>query len=86
MMTSGGVVPGGRPRTVVCTMAVTWAQRSLDVGLWAEENLDDADPVYRLRLNVLDVVHRDGDAALGVGDNTVRHVLRAQTRRSSTPR
>ena len=24
-MTSGGVVPGGRPRTVVCTIAVTWA-------------------------------------------------------------
>ena len=23
-MISGGVVPGGRPRTVVCTIAVTW--------------------------------------------------------------
>ena len=49
-------------------------QRSLNVGLRPEEDLDHAHAVDRLRLDVLDVVDRDGDAALGVGDDAVGHV------------
>ena len=49
-------------------------QRRLDVGLRPEKNLDDADAGDRLRFDVLDVVDRDGNATLGVGDDAVGHV------------
>ncbi len=39
-----------------------------------KENLDDADAVHRLRLDVLNVVDRHRHAALGVGDDAVGHV------------
>ncbi len=85
-MTSGGVVPGGRPRSVTCTMRRHLGQRGLNIRFRPEEDLDHADAVDRLRLDVLDVVDRDGDAALRVGDDAVGHLARAQNRRSSKSR
>ena len=49
-------------------------QCRLDVGVGLKENFDDADAVYRLRLDVLDVIDRNGHAAFGVGDDAVGHV------------
>ncbi len=57
-MMSGGVVPGGICRTIVCEIAVTCAMRGLDVRARLEEDLDDRDARQRLRLDVLDVVDR----------------------------
>ena len=49
-----------------------------DVHVRLEEDLDDADAVERLRLDVLDVVHRGGHAALAVEDDAVGHLLRRE--------
>ena len=53
-------------------------QCRLDVDLGLKEDLDDAEAVHRLRLNVLDVVDGDGRDALGVADDAVRHLLRRE--------
>ena len=53
-------------------------QRRLNVGLRLEEDLDNADALHRLRLDVLDVVHRHGHAALGIGDDATCHVGRRE--------
>ena len=49
---------------------------SLHVGALLEENFDDAQAVHGLGFHVLDVINGGSDAALGVGDDAVGHVLR----------
>jgi hypothetical protein len=43
-----------------------------------KEDLDDRDAIERLRLDVLDVVDRRGQAALAGGHNAVGHLLRGE--------
>ena len=73
-MTSGGVVPGGRPRTAGLHHCRDLGKRRLNVGLRTEEDLDHAHAVHRLRFDVLDVVDRNRNAAFGVGDDAVGHL------------
>ena len=75
-MTSGGVVPGGSCRSCVCETAVTWAT-ALAMSARLEEDFDHRDAVERLRLDVLDVVDRRGQRALGDADDAVGHLLGA---------
>ena len=64
MMTSGGVVPGGMCRRMVCDNRGGLRQRRLNVRAGLKEDFDDRDAVQRLRLDVLDVVDQGGDGAL----------------------
>src|SRR2546427_8525535 len=41
----------------------------------SEEDLDDRDPIQRLRFNMLDVVDQSGHAALDVGGDALLHLL-----------
>jgi hypothetical protein len=49
-----------------------------NVDLRLEENLDDANAVERLRLNVLNVIDRRCQSALALPHNALRHLLRRQ--------
>ncbi len=46
-----------------------------NVHMWLEEDFDDRDAVQRLRLNVLNIVHCRGHAALAVEGDAGRHLL-----------
>ena len=50
----------------------------LDVGGRLEEDLDDRHAGQRLRLDVLDVADRGGQAALGLAGDALAHLLRRQ--------
>src|ERR1022692_3611799 len=50
-------------------------QRGRNGHRWPEKQFDDADSVVRLRLHMLDIVDRGGDAALGNRDNAIGHLL-----------
>ncbi len=65
-MMKGGVVPGGRLRNCDLADRRDLGHGAADVHVRLEEDLDDADAVERLRLDVLDVVDRGGHAALAV--------------------
>ncbi len=52
--------------------------RQVDLGARLEEHLDDGDAAQRLRLDVLDVVHRRGQVALVDRDDAVGHLVRRQ--------
>ena len=73
-------MPGGRLRTAGLRNRRDLRDRSLDVGSGAKENLDDSQSVDRLGFHMLDVVDGGGDAALGIDDDPVRHVLRRHPR------
>jgi hypothetical protein len=64
-MISGGVIPGGGGLINVWHSAV---------GL--KVDLDDAGSAQRLRLHVLDVVHRRGQGSLDDGRNAILHLRR----------
>ena len=50
-------------------------QCRLDVRRGLEENLDHPDAIERLRLDVFNVIDGDGETALSVGDDAVRHFV-----------
>ncbi|MCY1168956.1 hypothetical protein D9M73_89690 [compost metagenome] len=52
--------------------------RRLDIDAWLEEHLDDADAGQRGRLDVLDVTHYRGQAALGLARHALAHLLGRQ--------
>ena len=72
LMISGGVMPGGSWRTCVCIDRHHLRDRGLDVGGRLEEDLDDRDAGERCRLDVLDVAHRGGQAALALPGDALR--------------
>jgi hypothetical protein len=49
---------------------------ALDVCGWLKKNLHDCDSIKRLRFDVLDVVDRRREGALGDENDTVAHILR----------
>jgi hypothetical protein len=50
-----------------------------DIGRWVKEDLDDAEGRIRIRLDVLDVVHRRRQCALERSDDAPGHVVGRQT-------
>ena len=79
-MISGGVGPGGKLPYRGLRDRHHLRQRSLHVGRGMKEYLVDGAAVHGLRLDVLDIVDQRGQAALGIADDAVRHVLRGHAR------
>ena len=51
-----------------------------DIGRRMEVDLDDAERGVRIRLDMLDIVHRGRERALERGDDAPRHLIRAADR------
>ncbi len=71
----GGMRPDGR-----CRDRADLGDISDGVGLRLQEHLHHGDAVVGLRLQMLDVIDRGGQAALHRAGQTVLHVLRRKSR------
>ncbi len=80
MATRGGVVPGGKLPQNRLGNGGGLRQRHLHVRSRLEVDFDDRNAVKRLRFDVLDVVYKCGDGALGVAGDTLFHLLRLKSR------
>ena len=75
----GGVVPAGNCLSWVCEISCNLRNALLNIRSRLQKDLDDSNPIQRLRFDVLDVVDGSGKRSLCDADDAVAHVFRNET-------